>query len=216
MKYSLLMQVVLIGAACVIIFTYVMPKFDETKTIQDDIFKYSDAVDKASQYNARLQELLATKESFPQEGLASLEKFIPLSIDEIAIMHDLESILVGAKIQPTSMTVAEEIAPFSEASVEEEIVYNADGTVMETVKPTIVLGIYSRDFKVMFSSSYEDMKNALAQIEANPALLEVVEFTLKPAIVSGKIDVSSPLQGGKRGEYSFELTLRAFGLTPSS
>ncbi len=210
------MQVVLIGAACVIIFTYVMPKFEDTKAIQDDIFKYSDAVDKASQYNERLQELLATKESFPQEGLVSLEKFIPLSIDEIAIMHDLESILLGTNILPTSMTVAEEIAPFSEASVEEEIVYNADGTVMETVKPTITSGIYSRDIKVMFSSSYEDMKNALAQIEANPALLEVVEFTLKPATGGGQTGANTETQSRKNGEYNFELTLRAFGLTPSS
>lgn len=216
MKYSLLMQIVLIGAACVIIFTYVMPKFEETKTIQDDIFKYSDAVEKASQYNQRLRELLATKDAFPQEGLVSLEKFIPLAIDEIAIMHDLESIFTGTEISIVSLTVADEISPFSEATVEEAIVYNADGTVMETVKPTIASGIYSRDFKVMFSSSYENMKNALAQIEANPALLEVAEFTLKPVNASNKIDVGTPSQNAKSGEYSFELTVRAFGLTPSS
>lgn len=215
MKYSLLMQVVLIGAACVIIFTYVMPKFEETKTVQDEIFKYSNAVEKASQYNTRLRELLSKKDAFPQEGVVSLEKFIPLSIDEIAIMHDLESILTAKGIEITTLTVSEENKP-SGASVEEAITYNQDGTVVETVKPTITTAIYSRDFKLAFTSSYEVMKEVLSQIEANPALLEVAEFTLKPALGDTKINVNAPATKNKDGDYSFDMTLHAFGLSPSS
>ena len=216
MKYSLLMQVVLIGAACVIIFTYVMPEFEEAKKIQDDIFKYSDAVEKASEYNARLRELLAKKDAFPQVGLGSLEKFIPLEIDEIAIMHDLESILAQKEISILKLTVADEASTLTSESVEQAIVYNEDGTVVETAKPIISQGLHTRDFKIEFSSSYESMKEILSQIEANQALLEVVEFTLKPATADTKIDVETQNASVATGDYSFSITLRAFGLTPSS
>jgi hypothetical protein len=149
-------------------------------------------------------------------GNYSQQKFIPISIDEIAIMHDLESIFALTEIPITSLTVADEVSPFSDAILEEEVAYTEDGTVVETPKPTISSGIHSRDFKITFTSSYEAMKETMSRIEASPVLLEVVDFTLKPALADTESDIKAPSSKVKQAGYTFEVTLRAFGLTASS
>lgn len=212
MNYSLLTQLVLLGAACVIIFTYVMPKFQETKVIQDDLFSYNEAVEKAAQYNARLRELLSVKESFPQDKLVELERFIPLSIDEVAIMHELEAVFYSKAIPVTSLTMTDEVSQFGDAAVEQEIMYAEDGSEIEADELTTTSNIYQRDFKVVFASTYGAMKDALSIIEANPSLLEVVDFSLKQRAAE---EVEEGDSNNEDPILAFEVTVRAYGLTPS-
>ncbi len=207
------MQLILIGASVAITFTYIIPKFQETKQIQDDLFTYTDAVSKASQYNDRLRELIAIKNSLPQEGVLDVENFIPSTIDEMKIMHDIETVFAVNKVLLTKLESTPEVAPTAEVAVESEVPAD-DGSVI-IPEDTGPVGVTYQDFKLTFATSYAGLKSILTVLEQNSALLEVADLKLKAPVLDEQ-SLKASLTKIEDQELSLELTLRAYGLTASS
>lgn len=208
------MQLVLIGASVAIIFTYIIPKFEETKQIQDDLFTYTDAVSKATQYNDRLRELIAIKNSLPQEGVLDVENFIPNTIDEMEIMHDIETVFAVNNVLLTRLESTPEVAPESSDVAVEGEVYAEDGSAIAPEEAGPV-GVTYQDFKLIFATSYAGLKSILTVLEQNSALLEVSELKLKAPVLDEE-SLKASLTKIEDQELSLELTLRAYGLTASS
>jgi hypothetical protein len=198
MGFKLIAQIVLIVTAFTIIFTFVTPSLATIKSNQDELFQYKEAVLKASQFNARLQELKDIRDSFSQDDMAALDTFLPTSIDKVTVMKDIESIFANINTPVTSIIASEEVSPTGDIVQE--------GIEAITTAPVISY----QDFEVTFTASYEDLKNLLALIEANATLLEVMELSFDVNMRSANEEGALP-----EGQYSFLLILRTYGLTGS-
>ena len=198
MGFKLIAQIVLIVTAITIVFSFVTPTLATIKANQDELFKYKEAVLKASQFNARLQELISVRDSFSQDDMASLDEFLPTAIDKVTVMKDIESIFASVNVPVTSITATEEVSPTGDVVLE--------GVEALTAVPTISY----QEFEVTFTSSYENLKTLLSLIEANATLLEVMELSFDVNMRSADEEGALP-----QGQYSFFLVLRTYGLTGS-
>lgn len=205
MRYTLITQIALIAISLVIIFSFIKPMFADIKESQNELFEYSEAVSKASQFNARLQELIAIRNSFSQGDVELLENFIPTEVDTLKIMKDIESIFALNSIEIVSLSVSDEVKPINSASLESDVLVKDLG-----------IDIYYRDFAIKFNGSYEELKNVLMFSETNSSLLEVVELsfdTVADAQVASDAEASVTAD---EGELSFSIVFRAYGLQASS
>lgn len=205
MRYTLITQVALIIISFVIILTFIKPMFSDIKESQDTLFQYKEAVSKASQFNARLQELIAIRDSFSQSDVALLEDFIPTEIDTLKIMKDIESIFAINGLEVASLMASDEVAPIGDTSLESDVIVSDLG-----------IDIYYREFELKFEGTYEDLKKVLMFTEANSSLLEVAELrfdTVADAQVAGDTE---EIDAVEKSTHNFVIVFRAYGLQASS
>ncbi len=203
MRYSLLTQIVLIVISLVIIITVAKPMLTDIKNVQDEIVVYTDAVDKAKQFNARLQELIAIRDSFSQENMVRLERLLPTEIDVPKIMRDFESIFSQKQLSLSSISATD--AAGGGSSVEPT--YDENGELIASNDVPLTY----KNFKVAFTGSYKNLKDILGAAELNQALLEVV--SLKFTQNSNTTDAN--VAGGTAKDsdlFDFEIVYRVYGL----
>lgn len=205
MRYTLITQIVLIIIAFVIIFTFIKPMFADIKESQNELFEYREAVSKASQFNGRLQELIAIRNSFSQTDVALLENFVPSEVDTLKIMKDIESIFALNGIEVASLTASDEVAPIGDASLESDVIVSDLG-----------IDIYYRDFELKFKGSYADLKNVLMFSEANSSLLEVVELRFDTVADAQVAADAEEAEATEDDAHNFIIIFRAYGLQASS
>lgn len=195
MGYKAFIQLALIVISFVIIITYIRPTFDHISDVQDEVFQYSDAVAKASEFNQLLADLIATQNSFSPKDTEALNRFLPAEIDELQIMRDIAGIT--ERLNDTTLT---DIS--STETIESSKPFSFEGTESETYALT------HKDFAVSITSSYKDFKPFLERLESNAYILEVVglSFTALDSEVN-------EFSAGRNDLYQFNLTLRAYALS---
>jgi hypothetical protein len=203
MGYKLIAQITLIVAAFVIVFSFTQPSLQKIKVTQDELFQYSEAVSKASQFNARLRELISVRDSFSQDDLASLEKLMPATIDQLQIMKEIEDIFASKNIAVTSLSAQELVIPSTDVAVESDILVETPNNSKMSYQ----------DFDVTFEGTYWDIRDLMLLIEASDSLLEVMEleFDTTPKADVGDADGEQVTQDST-GIHTFSLILRAYGL----
>lgn len=199
MRYSLITQVLLISISLVIVFTLIRPMLSEIRDIQDQVFVYSDTVAKASQFNARLQELIEIRDSFSGRDMIMLEKFMPTTIDTLAVMNDIESIFKTKEIPIISLTATEVVAPVT------DIAFEGDVILEESQDDNY------QDYELTFAGTYEQLKEILLLLERNATLLEVIELEFEKN-QSEEIGSESKAEDLEEGMMSFALKLRTYSL----
>lgn len=208
MRYTSITQIGLILISLVIIFTFIKPMLTEIKLSQDELSQYSEAVSKATELNAQLKSLVARRNSFSQQDIGMLEKFIPSSIDTLGTMKNIENIFSIRNIPLTSLQAKEEVVPLADTEFVSDIVVDKANEVLNY-----------QDFELTFSGSYQELKDILVLLESNITLLEVVDlsFASLPEVVISESDTrSNTTTSGVKGGHVYQMTLRTYGLNPSS
>lgn len=182
-----------------IVFTLIRPMLSEIRDIQDQVFVYSDTVAKASQFNARLQELIEIRDSFSGRDMIMLEKFMPTTIDTLAVMNDIESIFKTKEIPIISLTATEVVAPVT------DIAFEGDVILEESQEDNY------QDYELTFAGTYEQLKEILLLLERNATLLEVIELEFEKN-QSEEIGSESKAEDLEEGMMSFALKLRTYSL----
>lgn len=200
MRYSLITQVLLIGISLVIVFTLIRPMLGEIRDIQDQVFVYSDTVAKASQFNARLQELIQIRDSFSERDMLMLENFMPTTIDTLKVMNDIESIFKSKEIPIISLTAKDVVAPVTDIAIEGDII------IEEAPQEDNY-----QDYELTFAGSYDQLKEILLLLERNATLLEVIELEFETK-QSEEIGTESKVENLEEGMLNFALTLRTYSL----
>lgn len=201
MRYSLLTQIGLIGLSIVIFVTVLKPMFADINTAQNEMVMYKDAVDKAQQFNAKLQELVSTRDSFSEHDMQRLEKLLPTNIDAPKIMKDIESMFIIKNVTVTSLHTSEK---------SELVQYGQDDTDAQANSDP---ALAQQDFEVKFFGTYEDLKSILTLAEANETLLEVA--SIKFGTVASEATASATSDSKGEGDFDFTLVFRAYGLMAS-
>ncbi|MDC1205536.1 hypothetical protein N8083_01675 [Candidatus Pacebacteria bacterium] len=185
MGYRSAIQIVLIIISIVIIVTYVQPTFEEVRSTQDETKEFQEALVSAKTFNTELQKLTAAASSFNEADLRALERYIPDTVDTIAVMRDIETIIQNNKMALTSLG--------SEASGLEsaEQISNAQGQT-----PSVnTQELYVQQFEVSVAGTYDQFKLLLQDFERNAYPLEVQHITFS---------------SGEGSLYNFDITLETY------
>lgn len=179
------------------------------KDTQDELFQYSEAVSKASQFNNRLRELIAIRDAFDPADVSSLERLLPSKIDQMEVMRAIEAIFESRNIPIASLTAEDEVSPVTDIAVESPVIVKQENGELSY-----------QDFKVVFSGSYANLRDILALTEMSASLLEVVELDFGSG-VNSQTDVddegASPIVAQQgNDQHQFSLTFRSYGLPVTS
>jgi len=194
MGYKLIVQLVLLITSFVIIFTFITPYVTSISEKQDKVLEYEQTLGKAAELNAKLNELIATKNSISPNEMRALNTYLPSRIYHIEVMRDIQNIFDVNRIPILTMT--------SDA----EGVLSKVAVVEGGPKNTSDSGISYRDFNITFVAEYEIFKSILASIESNAYPLEVMNLSF-----AAQDEIHPEINSS--GQMRYSLLLRAFALT---
>lgn len=164
MEYKSITQIILVITSLVIIFTYIRPAFVDIESIQDEIFEYSNASDKAYELNNLLKHLIKTEQSFLNKDLIALSSYLPDNIDDMRVMSDIANIVEQSAMKMISLNSGELTSPTEDVFFEGE--------------PVVSDGTTHLDFNLEVSGSYSGLKSLLRLLEQNKYPLEIIELSL--------------------------------------
>lgn len=158
---SIVTQVIVLGLALAIAFTYIKPTLAEIGARQDEIQKTKTELETINAVNNRLNDLVKGVEAIPQVDKTALFTYIPDKVDEVRVLKDLSSIaaIVGVAIRNIS--------------------YDGQDTSAQEVENTTFSPI-GHVFSITVISSYDKVKKFLALLEQNEYPLEITTLELLP------------------------------------
>jgi len=157
-----LSPIISIILALAIFFFFTKPMFAEVATIQEQTNEYSEAVQKAEEFNNYLQGLLAKRNSFSAAELERLEALVPDKIDEVRMLVDLNA-LTDAKGVLFGNIVVEE-------SDDKQDTEGDDDSYSSISQEDF----NSLDISFSVIGTYDQMKDLLEDIEKSLILMEVL------------------------------------------
>ena len=185
-----IIQIILIIVSVIVVATYVKPTFENIKSTQDETKEYQIALENAQMFAEELTKLQAIAGSLTTSQRNKLERFLPVSTDQIAVMRDIRTIVLQNKM------LLNGVSSLSGATSNENVnnvQYDDDGQEVLPVGPAIT----NQQFTVSVKGSYDNFKSLLADLERNDYLLEVKDLKLTPE---------------EDGFYVFALTLETYSL----
>ncbi len=161
-KFSFITQIGMVVVAVIIVLMYIQPKISSIRGIQDLTTKYEIETQNVSQINEDLKNKITSIEAINLQDTQALVRFMPDSVDEIAVLKDLSLIL-------ESQAVSFFDVAFKGSSVGKQ-------TTEDVVNEYNSANEYA--FTLSFESTYTQLKNILSQIEANNYLLQVANLKI--------------------------------------
>lgn len=161
-KFSFITQIGMVVVAVIIVLMYIQPKISSIRGIQDLTTKYEIETQNVSQINEDLKNKITSIEAINPQDTQALVRFMPDSVDEIAVLKDLSLIL-------ESQAVSFFDVAFKGSSVGKQ-------TTEDVVNEYNSANEYA--FTLSFESTYTQLKNILSQIEANNYLLQVANLKI--------------------------------------
>jgi hypothetical protein len=108
---GLFSQLAMVFISIAIVITYVQPTFEEIAEIQDSMSTYELERDKVIVVNSQLADLEATLSQVSNDDEKRLMVYLPNSIDEIAVLRDIETITNNAGALYKEVSFAGAFAP---------------------------------------------------------------------------------------------------------
>lgn len=175
MRYQAGIQIILIIISVVIIYMVIKPKFEEIAANQNETSKYNDAIEKANDYNAKLQELIARANSMPRTDRLALDRFLPESINTTLVARDITNIVERNGLILLDITAGELVT----------VSVNSSGEPMSEDGQLVIEDVLTREARNQMNSqvfslgavgTYEQMKQMLGDFERNAYPLRLVKF----------------------------------------
>jgi len=198
MGFKSITQIVLFITAIVVIFTYIQPTFVSIKKTEDELAAYTNASNKAGEFNAKLAELRSAATRFSNSDVEALKVYLPAEIDAVQVMADITTMADLSGVSITSMTAGEVTDPSNDVLFGGERVAS-DGTAQQ-------------DFELALSGNYEAFKSLLKLFEQNKYPLEIISLTFGSFVANEKDVVTNA--DTLEGQYA--LSLRTYAYTNTS
>jgi hypothetical protein len=198
MNYSSITQIAFLIIAIALSATFTRPTLLSIKALQDEIFIYADAKDKASEFNAKLESVLSQAQAFQGSDLRALETYLPTSIDTLAVMSDIEVIARKNNLLVSQLSAG------PEEEEQEGVVFESYDESGEAIP--IINTTDSKEFTLVVTGEYEDFKAMLQDLEINKYPLDVVKLQIGATSVSQDVEVS---EAGMT-DATYSMTLRTY------
>ncbi len=189
-KFSFLTQIGMMVVAVTIVIMYIQPKVTSIREIQDLTTNYETETENVSKVNEDLKSKIAAIESISPQDTQALTRFMPDTVDDIAVLKDISIILESQSI--SQYEIGYKGNTLSEAATEES-----------TNEYQSAVAYF---FSAQFETTYPQLKTILAQIETNDYLLQVSNLKISEAEL-GKLKVDLSLT-------TFALATSTVAVTP--
>ncbi len=103
---KIFIPIAILIASIGLFFTFISPQYKAMADLRNQSAQYDDAIDRAKKVVAKRDDLVAAQNSFSQDDINHLVKFLPDSIDTIQLIIDTNSLATasGAVIQGIKVT----------------------------------------------------------------------------------------------------------------
>jgi hypothetical protein len=166
--------------AVAILLLYIQPTIESIRATQDDIAIYQNELDRVTEVNDILRTHTNTINTLPLSDVQALERYIPSTIDEIAVMRDLQLLVNEIGI---TLTALEYGGPAAAAEADGSAVTETESNNEELVSTTFSLGV---------ETSYAGLKALLRALEVNNYQFTVAGADIVPG-ETGLLSVSLDL-----------------------
>lgn len=168
MKYSIITQIIVLAIAIAIGFFYIRPTFGEIGVLQDELSQLEASTGQVAQVNQTLRSKLNEINQIPTTNQNALRRYLPDSVDHIAILKDIQTI---SRISLVTL---------------EALNYNGQRSRVEDPNVTY------HTFSVGVNGEYEAIKTFMQNLEANNYPLHVTSMTIQaPARTSETEDLEA-------------------------
>ncbi len=163
---SLFKSAFLLVTAVVVSYFFTTPQVSQIRANQDQKVLFDNEINRVANVNQVLSQYQSTIASIPIADRQKLLRFLPSEVDELVFLRDIEFLFGIYNIVPRVLSIGSE----------EEISQTNQFIVDETAEDIIS----TRELKVSFEASYENIKNILLFSEQHPYLLEFRELRIAP------------------------------------
>jgi len=184
-KLSLFSLLGMIIVACTIGVMYIKPTVADIRAIEDTTSLHRDEILKVSEVNENLSRKLITLEAISPADNQALEKYLPDSVDEVAVMKDISTIFSSVGVSLDGLT-------YTLPTVKNN---NADSDIVDPYQ-----GLAQYDFIITATLDSQQLLRALNAIEVNEYLLQVTNLKINPAETTAVLKVSLVLTAFSRAE----------------
>lgn len=164
---SPIIQLFMVILAVAIVLLYIQPTVEAIRATQDQTAVYQSELDRVTAVNDMLQRHINTINTLPLSDVQALERYIPTTIDEIAVMRDLRLLVSEVGINLTTLKYGGPVTP----TAGEEVT----GTGSAPSAALIPLG-----FSLGVETTYDGLKNLLRALEINNYQLTVTSADIAP------------------------------------
>jgi hypothetical protein len=165
-RSSLLVHVVMIVIAGAIGYLYIYPTIQQIRQNQDTAVIFDREANRVSLVNSQLQQKIASVNSIPLQDRQKLLTYMPDTLDEVAILRTMESILLSVGIEPATLefgSIRQENSS-SDSFTEAEV-----GPASKTVSSTVSV-MFEASETALFAFFEAVEKSALPFIEKEISL----------------------------------------------
>ncbi len=164
---SPIIQLFMVILAVAIVLLYIQPTVEAIRATQDQTAVYQNELDRVTAVNDMLQRHINTINTLPLSDVQALERYIPTTIDEIAVMRDLRLLVSEVGITLTSLEYGGPVTP----AAGEEVA----GTGAAPSAALVPLG-----FSLGVETTYDGLKNLLRALEINNYQLTIMSADIAP------------------------------------
>ncbi|MFM2424164.1 MAG: hypothetical protein RLZZ70_555, partial [Candidatus Parcubacteria bacterium] len=161
---SLFIQIGMITLAGCIVFLYVMPTVETINATKNKTAQYQVELDRVTGVNSLLDSHIEKIDSIANAQKNALNDYLPNSVDEIAVLRDIEAIVAESGSKVLALDFAD--VPSDASLIEDGVEVESD-----LVPHTFSLGV---------TGSYQDIKNLFSLLETNKYQLYVETVELTP------------------------------------
>lgn len=161
-KFSLFTQVLMIIIAVTIGIVYIKPTIASIRSTEETTAMYIAEANKVKEVDEMLEMKVRKVDSVPTADVTALNRYMPDSVDDVAVMKDISAVFTALKIPLSGLSVGGTAAP----------VDVKDGGLSSKLT--------SHTFTVSASMSYSELKKLLHALEINDYLLQVDSLRLAP------------------------------------
>ena len=161
-NFSILTQIGMIIAAVTITLTFIKPTYANIQARREMTKMYVTEADKVKEVDDMLIRKAAIIDSVSAADTAALKRYVPDSVDDVAVMKDIQAIFIGLALPLVSLTVG------------------GAGSVVTSGDGAVDSGLIRHSYAVSTKLSYSELKTLLKVIEVNNYLLQVDSLSIAP------------------------------------
>jgi len=179
-------------AAGAMFFLFTQPTYDKVKVANASIAQYDAALEKASELQARKQELLSRYNSFNPTDREKLEKLLPDHVDNVRLILDLDSLAGKHSIAVQNVVVSGQTGVVGAQSAVGAI--GASKQKYDSLTLTFTT-----------QGTYQTFQEFLADLELSLRIVDLVSLKIGSIAPSAESRSAEPL-------YTYTLTIRTYWL----
>ncbi len=171
---KIIIALILSGISIFIIFAYVKPTYNDTKTILATTAQYDKALAKAREIQSLRQSLLSEYNLFSDANRKKLKKLLPDDVDNVRLILDIDGIATTRGIRIGSVKVDKKNKKSSSAAQTDSAIGFASAETESQKYETIIL-------RFTATAPYEEFKLFLRDLEQSLRIVDLVELKITQA-----------------------------------